>query len=81
MLSTTTVHHCPHCRVERLQRNGYAEDRAKRAKCLECQRTFVLRPKGPCYSEAFKKQVVAAYQDRMSVRGITRAPSAFVTRS
>ena len=39
---------------------------------MGCQRTFVLAPKGPRYDEKFKAQVVAAYQDRMSIRGITR---------
>ncbi len=42
------------------------------AKCLECGRTFILEPKGPLHDDAFKEQVVRAYQDRMSLRGITR---------
>ena len=72
MLSTTMVYCCPHCSGERLQKNGHAEDGSQRAKCVDCQRTFVLLPKGPRYDEKFKAQVVAAYQDRMSIRGITR---------
>ena len=55
-----------------MQKNGHAEDGAQRAKCVDCRRTFVLSPKGPRYDEKFKAQVVAAYQDRMSIRGITR---------
>ena len=39
---------------------------------MDCQRTFVLSPKGPHYDQKFKDQVLAAYQDRMSIRGITR---------
>ena len=72
MLSTTVVHGCPHCGGEHLQRNGHAEHGAQRAKCVDCQRTFILSPKGPRYDQKFKDQVVAAYQDRMSIRGITR---------
>ncbi len=72
MLSTTVVHRCPHCAGERLQKNGHAEHGAQRAKCVDCQRTFVLSPQGPRYDQKFKDQVVAAYQDRMSIRGITR---------
>ncbi len=34
--------------------------------------TFHLEPKGPRYDEVFKAQVVAAYQDHMSTRGIRR---------
>jgi hypothetical protein len=38
----------------------------------ECERTFILEPAGPRYDEQFKEQVLAAYQDRMSTRGIRR---------
>ena len=31
-----------------------------------------MQPHGARYGEKFKDQVVAAYQDRMSIRGITR---------
>lgn len=72
MLSTTTVHTCRHCGSERLRKNGHASNGAQRAKCLECERTFILEPKGPRHGQAFKAQVVRAYQDRMSIRGITR---------
>ena len=41
-------------------------------KCLECARTFILWPEGPRYDEKTRAQVRAAYQDRMSTRGIRR---------
>ena len=72
MLSTTVVHTCRHCGSERIRKNGHTVGGAQRAKCLECERTLVLAPKGPRYSPAFKEQVLAAYQDRMSLRGIKR---------
>jgi insertion element IS1 protein InsB len=72
MLSTTVVHTCRHCGSERLQKNGHTVRGAQRARCLDCQRTFTLSPKGPRYDPKFKDQVVAAYQDRMSTRGIRR---------
>ena len=72
MLSTTIVHVCARCGSENIRKNGHAENGAQRAKCLECARTFVLQPKGPRYDHRFKEQVVAASQDRMSLRGITR---------
>ena len=72
MLSTTVMHACPHCGGERLQKNGHTNHGAQRAKCVDCQRTFTLVPKGPRYSPEFKDQVLAAYQDRMSLRGIRR---------
>ena len=72
MLSTTIVHVCARCGSERIRKNGHAENGGQRAKCLDCQRTFVLQPKGERYDQRFKDQVVAAYQDRMSLRGIAR---------
>ena len=72
MISTTVVHVCPHCGGERLQKNGHTQRGARRALCVECRRTFTLSPKGPQHSEKFKDQVLAAYQDRMSLRGIHR---------
>ena len=72
MLSTTVVYACPHCGGEHLQKNGRTEHGAQRAKCVDCQRTFTLSPKGPRYDQKFKDQVLAAYQDRMSLRGIRR---------
>ena len=72
MLSTTIVHVCQRCGSKKIRKNGHAENGDQRAKCLACGRTFVLLPKGARYEQKFKDQVVAAYQDRMSIRGITR---------
>ena len=55
-----------------MQKNGHTNHGAQRAKCVECQRTFTLDPKGPRYDQKFKDQVLAAYQDRMSLRGLKR---------
>ena len=76
MLSTTIVHTCRRCGSERIRKNGHAINGAQRAKCLECERTFILEPAGPRYDEKFKEQVLAAYQDRMPagrVASCTRA--------
>ena len=72
MLSTTIVHVCARCGSERIRKNGHACNGAQRAKCLDCERTFIVEPTGPRYDQKVKDQVLAAYQDRMSTRGITR---------
>ena len=72
MLSTTVIHVCARCGSEKIRKNGHAINGAQRAKCLECGRTFIVEPTGPRYDQAFKDQVLAAYQDRMSLRGIQR---------
>ena len=72
MLSTTIVHVCARCGSDSIRKNGHAENGGQRAKCMDCERTFILQPQGARYDQRFKDQVVAAYQDRMSIRGITR---------
>ena len=72
MISTTMVPACPHCGSERLQKNGHTPRGAQRARCVECARTFTLSPKGPRHTRTFKEPVLAADQDRMSLRGIHR---------
>ena len=72
MLSTTIVHVCARCGSEKIRKNGHANNGAQRARCLECERTFILQPKGARYDAPFKEQVLSAYQDRMSLRGIQR---------
>ena len=72
MLSKTVISVCRRCGSENIRLNGHADNGAQRAKCRECEKTFVLEPKGPRYDDAFKETVVRACQDRMSLRGITR---------
>ena len=72
MLTTTKVHVCARCGSEKMRKNGHTVRGAQRAKCLECERTFILEPKGPRYDAVFREAVVAAYQDRMSFAGIAR---------
>ena len=54
MLSTTVVHVCLRCGSKHIRKNGHADNGAQRAKCLECDSTFVLQPKGECYDRKFK---------------------------
>ena len=72
MLSTTLVHVCARGGSERIRKNGHSENGGQRAKCLEGERTFILQPQGERYDPKSKAQVVAAYQDRLSIRGVTR---------
>ena len=72
MLSTTIVHVCARCGSERTRENGHANNGAQRARCLDGERTFIPAPEGARYSPDFREQVLAAYQDRMNIRGIQR---------
>lgn len=46
MLSTTIVHVCMRCGSEKIHKNGHASNGTQRAKFLECERAFILPPKG-----------------------------------
>ena len=72
ILSTTVAPVCLRGGSEAIRRNGHASNGAQRARCLECGRTFILQPRGGRSDPRFKEQVVAASEDRMSLRGITR---------
>ena len=72
MISTTVAHACPHCGGERLQKNGHTQRGAQRARCVEGARPFTLSPTGPKHGPKLKEQVLAASQDRMSLRGLQR---------
>ena len=56
MLSTTIVHVCARCGSEKIRKHGRAINGAQRAKCLECERTFILEPAALRYDPAFKAQ-------------------------
>jgi transposase-like protein len=67
------VYVCPHCGGEHLQKNGHTAHGAQRAKCVEsASARSPSRPRGRATTLKFKEQVLAAYQDRMSLHGIKR---------
>ncbi len=63
---------CPDCDSPKVIRHGFAPKRVQRYRCRACGRAFIC----PCdrrgYSATFKEQVLAAYQERASMRGISR---------
>jgi len=64
---------CPHCGcVDDVVRHGHTKGGNQRYRCLACKKTFCLHPGTSAPPEAFKQQVLAAYQERCSMRGISR---------
>jgi transposase-like protein len=63
---------CPHCQGTDVVRNGATPDSRQRFRCRDCQRrsTAEARPNG--YSEAQRELILRAYQERSSLRGLTR---------
>ncbi|RYZ81324.1 MAG: IS1 family transposase [Proteobacteria bacterium] len=54
-------------------RCGFGTNGKQRYKCKRCGRRSRESPQGAGHNEAFKEQILAAYDERMSQRGIQRA--------
>ena len=70
LLSVET--HCPDCHSPTVFRQGKTPQATQRLRCKDCKRTFINPADQRGYSPAFKEQVLAAYQERASMRGISR---------
>jgi IS1 family transposase/transposase-like protein len=67
----TTVHCCTKCGSSHLKKNGKAYNGKQKYYCHDCQAYGVLNPE-PHYSEERKEEIICAYQERGSLRGIER---------
>ncbi len=63
---------CPDCHSSRVIRHGYTPHGVQRFRCRPCGRTFIRQDEKRGYTQAFKEQVLASYQERASLRGISR---------
>ena len=64
---------CRHCGSDALMKSGFGSNGKQRYKCNECGRRSRESPQGQGHDEAFKAKILAAYDERMSLRGIERA--------
>jgi len=71
MIVETTVHTCRGCESTNIVRNGRNAYGNPQYKCKQCGMSAVLQPK-VAYSEERKAEILAAYQERPSMRGIQR---------
>ncbi len=64
---------CIYCSGKHLIGFGTTEGGKQRFRCHDCRRTFCLNPHVSRLSNpAFVSQVLAAYHERMSMRGVAR---------
>ncbi len=63
---------CPDCDSASVIRHGTTPQATQRLRCKNCKRTFINPTDQRGYSPTFKEQVLAAYQERASMRGISR---------
>jgi len=63
---------CVHCGSERVIKRGFTRNGKQRHGCVECGRTFREKPQSNAYDEARKEEILRAYHERSSLRGLTR---------
>ena len=63
---------CPRCGSAEVIRHGTTASGKQRYRCRSCLSTFCENPQPPGYTEEEKAQILAAYQERSSLRGLTR---------
>lgn len=71
MIEETITHSCRSCGSANIIRNGRNKCGNEQYHCKECGVYRVLRPKER-YSAQQKEQILKAYQERMSLRGLQR---------
>lgn len=63
---------CAHCGSANLRRDGKAPNGKQKYFCRDCQKGSRKNPSARAYSAEFQAQVLAAYQERCSQRGVCR---------
>src|SRR6266851_3021065 len=68
---TITIH-CPHCGSKELKRNGHAPNGKQKYSCKACKRQSRENPTPYVYPEERREEILRAYEERSSLRGIQR---------
>lgn len=63
---------CSHCQSDDVKRDGRTPAGKQRYKCKSCGRVSRENPQHERYSAAQKEQILRAYNERPSMRGIGR---------
>ena len=68
----TKVVTCYHCGSDKLVKNGHDPHGKQRYLCRACGRASLDDPSPAGYSEAKKAEILRAYEERSSLRGLSR---------
>ncbi len=63
---------CIHCGSDKLCRNGLTQNGKQRFLCADCGRRSRENPQPNGYTEEQRERILRAYQERCSLRGLTR---------
>ncbi len=72
MIATTLQHHCRKCGSQHIVKNGHNRSGSQQYRCKDCRAAGVLTPQPPRYSPERREEILSAYQERPSMRGIRR---------
>ena len=68
----TIVVCCPHCGSEEIVRNGKAPNGKQKYRCKACKKQSRENPTPNAYPEERREEILRAYEERSSLRGIER---------
>ena len=68
----TIIVKCRHCGSENLVRDGRTANGKQRFWCKDCQRSSRENPEPNGYTEAEREEILRAYEERSSLRGLER---------
>jgi transposase-like protein len=71
-LMVTLLVSCSHCRGTEVVRNGATADGRQRYLCRTCRRRSTADPRPNGYTDEQRELILRAYQERSSLRGVTR---------
>lgn len=71
MIQEKITYACPHCGSLNIIKNGRNPKGKQQYRCKDCEKSGVLNP-SVAYPEEEKEQILAAYHERPSMRGIER---------
>jgi transposase-like protein len=71
-LMVTIILSCPHCGSDALVRDGHAPNGKQKYRCHGCERRSRENPTPNAYPESRREEILHAYQERSSLRGLTR---------
>jgi insertion element IS1 protein InsB len=68
----TITLHCPHCGSEEVTRNGRAPNGKQKYRCRACRKQSRENPTPHAYPEERREEILRAYEERSSLRGLER---------
>jgi transposase-like protein len=68
----TRTPECRHCASSNTIRHGYTRKAKQRFRCRACGRSFVQDPASAAHDPVRKEEILRAYHERTSLRGLSR---------